>query len=220
VSSQRGPSAGTAAQNDPSELLEVFDACGRPTGCARPRADIHLDGDWHQAFHCWILRRGGQEIVLQQRSAAKDTFPLCWDAAAAGHWRFGESAEQAAREIAEELGLSVDFRQLRFVGTEREDRAFANGLIDREFHRVYALDLDAPLSRYRPDPAEVAAVAAVPSAGLLDLVAGRVDRLVAVEGDVTLRRQDMVPYSEARLRRLLARNLHPPKIVGKSGFPD
>jgi isopentenyldiphosphate isomerase len=220
VSSKRGPSAGTAAQNDPSELLEVFDASGRPTGRARSRAAIHLDGDWHQAFHCWILRRGGQEIVLQQRSAAKDTFPLCWDAAAAGHWRFGESAEQAAREIAEELGLSVDFRQLRFVGTEREERAFANGLIDREFHRVYALDLDAPLSSYRPDPAEVAALAAVHSAGLLDLAAGRVDRLVAVEGDVTLRRQDVVPYSEARLRRLLARNLHPPKIVGITGFPD
>jgi isopentenyldiphosphate isomerase len=220
VSSTGGPSAGTLAQNDPSELLEVFDASGQPTGRARSRAAIHLDGDWHQAFHCWIVRRHGQEIVLQQRSALKDTFPLCWDAAAAGHWRFGESAEQAAREIGEELGLDVPFTSLRFAGREREDRTFPNGLVDREFHQVYLLEWDAPLSSYRPDPAEVSALAAFSSQGLLDLVAGRLDRLAAVEADVMLRREDLVPYSEARLRRLLARNLHPPEIVGNDEFPD
>src|SRR5919199_2537734 len=151
VSSNSAPPAGAPAQNDPSELLEVFDPSGRPTGRARSRAAVHLDGDWHLAFHCWILRRSRQEIVLQRRSALKDTFPLCWDAAAAGHWRFGESAEEAAREIAEELGLDVPFSLLRRVGREREERAFASGLIDREFHDVYVLEWDAPLSSYRPD---------------------------------------------------------------------
>ena len=209
--------AGTPAQNDPSELLEVFDAAGQPTGRARPRAAIHLDGDWHLAFHCWILRCGGQEVVLQRRSALKDTFPLCWDAAAAGHWRFGESPEQAAREIAEELGLDVAFSELRWVGREREERAFASGLVDREFHAVYVLDLDAPLSSYRPDPQEVAGLAAVPAAGLLDMAAGRLDQLRAVEpADVVLRREELVPYSEPRLRRLLARNLRPSGIVGNT----
>lgn len=219
VSSKGGPPAGTPAQNDPSELLEVFDASGRPTGRARSRAAIHLDGDWHLAFHCWILRRGGQEIVLQRRSALKDTFPLCWDAAAAGHWRFGESPEEASREISEELGLCVGFERLRRVGREREDRAFASGLIDREFHDVYALEWDAPLSRYRPDPREVSALAAVPAEGLSQLVSGQRDWLRAVEpADVTLRREDLVPYSAARLRRLLAWNLHPLGIVGKCEF--
>jgi isopentenyldiphosphate isomerase len=217
VSSKSAPPAGAPTQNDPAELLEVFDASGRSTGRARSRAAIHLDGDWHLAFHCWILRRGGHEVVLQQRSALKDTFPLCWDAAAAGHWRFGESAEEASREISEELGLSVEFEQLRRVRREREDRAFANGLIDREFHEVYALDWDAPLSSYRPDPGEVSALAAVSTAGLLELVNGQREWLRALEpADVTLRREELVPYSAGRLRRLLARNLHPSEIVGNS----
>ena len=211
----------------------MFDAAGQATGRARSRAAIHLEGDWHQAFHCWILRAGGQEIVLQRRSAGKDTFPLCWDAAAAGHWRFGESAEQAAREIDEELGLRVAFERLRFVGREREDRAFANGLIDREFHQVYALDWDAPLTSYRPDPREVSALAAVSAEGLLGLADGRVDELAAREAvvvdgasgslrptELALRRAELVPYSAARLRRLLVRNLHPPGIVGNSESLD
>ncbi len=202
-------------QNDPSELLEVFDSAGRPTGRARPRAAIHQAGDWHQAFHCWILRGDGREIVLQRRALTKDTFGGYWDAAAAGHWRFGESAAEAAREIAEELGLDVSFSRLTYRGRERASRRFANGLIDREFHQVYVLMLDDPLSAYRPDPEEVIGLAAFPSGELVDLMAGRLGQLAATEAvsvspdarlvpsEVMVRRGDVVPYSAARLRRML-----------------
>jgi len=204
-------------QNDPAELLEVFDARGQPTGRAKTREAIHVDGDWHVAFHCWILRCDGQEVVLQRRSAAKDTFAGRWDAAAAGHWRFGESAAEAAREIDEELGLEVGFSELVHRGRERAARRFANGLIDREFHQVYVLHLDRPLADYRPDPGEVSGLAAFPSRALLDVAAGRRARLEATEAvavgadgrlsaaQIDVGRDDLVPYSAARLRRMLGR---------------
>jgi isopentenyldiphosphate isomerase len=205
----------TQPQNDPAELLEVFDARGEPTGRARSRAAIHRDGDWHQAFHCWILRHAGREVVLQRRSLAKDTFAGYWDAAAAGHWRFGESPAEAAREIAEELGLDVDFSSLEYRGRERASRRFASGLVDREFHQVYVLALERPLGSYRPDPAEVIGLAAFPSRELVELAAGRLEYVAATEAvsvatdgrlvaeQVVVRRQDVVPYSAARLRRML-----------------
>jgi isopentenyldiphosphate isomerase len=193
-------------QNDPHELLEVFDASGMPTGRAKPRSAIHLDGDWHQAFHCWIVRPGPQ-VVLQRRSLDKDTFAGCWDAAAAGHWRFGESAAQAAREISEELGLSIDFDQLVFRGRERLSRRFENGLIDREHHQVYVLYSSLPLASYRPDPREVSVVAAFNAADLLALLGGRVTAIATVEtndgSEHTVERADVVPYSMARVRRIL-----------------
>jgi isopentenyldiphosphate isomerase len=210
----------TLQQNDPTELLEVYDAAGRATGIARSRAEIHLNGNWHKAFHCWILRRGGHEVVLQRRSLMKDTFAGLWDAAAAGHWRFGESAEEASREIAEELGIAVRFEDLVYRGRERAARRFANGLIDREFHEVYVLEDDRPLSAYRPDPSEVIALAAFPLPQLLEVAALRVERWIAsteavtVEADgrveptnVVLSRQELVPYRVVRLRRnLVARD--------------
>jgi isopentenyldiphosphate isomerase len=204
-------------QNDPSELLEVFDSHGQPTGMARSRAEIHLSGDWHQAFHCWIVRRHGREVVLQRRSLKKDTFAGCWDAAAAGHWRFGETPQEAAREIAEELGLAVDFDQLVYRGYERAQRHFASGLIDREYHRVYVLAADLPIAEYRPDPSEVMGVAAFSVPDVISLAAGRVSTARAIEGIAVLRdgslradapliaRAEMVPYSAARLRRILGR---------------
>lgn len=200
-------------QNDPGELLEIFDADGRATGQAQPRAAIHLNGDWHKAFHCWIVRDNGRQVVLQRRSFGKDTYAGCWDAAAAGHWRFGESPQEAAREIAEELGLDVPFASLIYRGSERAERSFDNGLIDREFHEVYALASDLPLTAYRPDPREVIAVAAFAAADLLgDGAVLRAVEAVTVNPDGSLsptsleaRRDEFVPYPAARLRRMLGR---------------
>jgi isopentenyldiphosphate isomerase len=207
----------TVQQNDPDELLEVFDAAGRATGAARSRAAIHLAGDWHQAFHCWILRHHGEEVVLQRRALVKDTFAGLWDASAAGHWRFGERPEQAAREIAEELGLSIGFDELVYLGRERLSRRFANGLTDREHHQVYMLESDLPLDAYGPDPREVIGLAALSSRGLLALVGGRQASLTASEAvsvgidgrlervQTVIERSDLVPYSVARLRRMFRR---------------
>ena len=204
-------------QNDPAELLEVFDRDGRPTGRAKPRGAVHIDGDWHLAFHCWILRADGKEIVLQQRSPAKDSYPGCWDAAAAGHWRFGESPAEAAREIAEELGIEVRFDDLLYVGRERAARTYRNGLKDRELHEVYVLALDQPLMGFRPDPHEVCGLGAFVTTQLLALVAGEIEQVTAVEavavGDdgalsarsVVVRRSNLVPYSAQRLRRMIGR---------------
>jgi isopentenyldiphosphate isomerase len=197
-------------QNDPTELLEVFDASGQPTGRAKSRAAVHLDGDWHRAFHCWILRHAGDEVVLQRRSLDKDTFPGCWDATVAGHWRFGESPAQASREIAEELGIEVPFSSLVYRGRERTSRSFPNGLTDREFHEVYVLYDDRSLLEYAPDPGEVLGLAAF----RFDRLIGDDDILMAIEAvtvlpdgrvqptDVSVRRDQLVPYSAARLRNL------------------
>ncbi len=194
-------------QNDPGELLEVYDAAGQPTGLAKPRAAIHLDGDWHRAFHCWILRRAGRQVVLQRRSLQKDTFPGRWDAAAAGHWRFNESPADAAREIAEELGLSVPFASLRYCCRYPVAHDFPNGLMDREFHEVYVLEDDRPLAEYQPDPSEVLDVAAFVVNELIALARGDVEAIDAVEtlrGErVRVRRADLVPYSAERLSGML-----------------
>jgi isopentenyldiphosphate isomerase len=202
-------------QNDPNELLEVLTPDGQPTGLAKPRAAVHLDGDWHLAFHCWILRDAGRQVVLQRRSLRKDTFAGLWDAAAAGHWRFGESAAEAAREIAEELGIDVPFEALVYCSRERSAREFADGLIDREIHDVYVLEDARSLSAYRPDPAEVIGVAAFPVTAVLELVDGISERVQALEAvavnpdgsvestTVRVSREDLVPYSAERLRRTL-----------------
>jgi isopentenyldiphosphate isomerase len=69
-----------------------------------------------------LLVNSRKELLLQQRSAGKETYPLYWSGAAAGHVDSGETYEQAAiRELAEELGVEAP---VRFLGKylSKEDR--------------------------------------------------------------------------------------------------
>ena len=205
---------------DPDELLEVYDAAARPTGVAKARGAVHRDGDWHLAFFCWIVRRSGKsgnseerlEVVLQKRAANKDVWPGRFDASAAGHVRFGESAAEAAREIEEELGLQVTFAELTPVMRHREEHVHESGLVDREIHDVHLWSCDVPLEDYRPGP-EVSGIVSVPldeivalakherpslAATLVTFTASRESAAVrASQTPIVLRADDLVPYAAA-----------------------
>lgn len=200
---------------DPGELLEVYDSEGNPTGQAKTRAAVHLEGHWHLAFFCWIARptERGMEILLQHRAAGKDVFPLRFDASAAGHIRFGESLEEAAREVREELGIEVGPSDMVALGRHRQQHRHANGLIDREHHALHLLTPGPPDAAYAPDSREVAGLAWIDADDLLGLVEGRLAtaeaRYRAVDAPPdrfearALTAADLVPYSDGYHRRLL-----------------
>ena len=202
---------------DPHELLEVYDADGRPTGQAKPRGAVHRDGDWHLAFFCWVARLGkdGPEILLQHRSLAKDVWPGRFDASAAGHVRFGETLAEAAREVREELGISVELSELVPLDRHRQQHRHPNGLIDREHHALHLLLPGPPDAAYAPNPAEVLGLAWVRAEDLLALVEGQQERIesryLAAGAPVStalpriLHRDDLVPYDDGYHRRLVER---------------
>jgi len=58
----------------------------------------------HRAVHIFFFNTRA-ELFVQKRSAAKDTFPGCWDSSCSGHVDAGEDYPVAARrELGEELG--------------------------------------------------------------------------------------------------------------------
>ncbi|MGE3269752.1 MAG: NUDIX domain-containing protein [Chloroflexota bacterium] len=200
---------------DPRELLEVYDSAGNQTGRALTRRVIHLEGHWHLAFFCWVARPGprGTEILLQHRAARKDVWPLSFDASAAGHVRFGESLEEAAREVREELGIQVELADMIPLGRHRQEHRHANGIIDLEYHQLHLLTPGPPDAAYAPDPLEVAGLAWIDADDLLGLVEGRIAeatvRYRAVDAapdgfvDRVLTAADLVPYEDGYHRRLL-----------------
>ena len=193
---------------DPDEMLEVFDKNGKATGRARTRGEIHREGLWHLAFFCWIVTTDGH-VVLQKRASHKDVWPDRFDASAAGHVRFGETMAQGAREIEEELGLSVDVEELVPVMQHRQEHRHENGLVDREIHQVHLLRCDLPLADYRPGP-EVTGLARVLFRDLIELTErSRLElptTLVTFEDSTAIRtplvlhREDVVPYAMGYLR--------------------
>ncbi|HEV3271615.1 MAG TPA: NUDIX domain-containing protein [Candidatus Methylacidiphilales bacterium] len=87
----------------PDELFDVVDLDDRVVDRSS-RREVHARNLLHRAIHVLIHDIHGH-LFLQRRSAAKDTFPGCWDSSCSGHVDAGEDYVTAARrELGEELG--------------------------------------------------------------------------------------------------------------------
>src|SRR5690606_19690656 len=146
------------------ELLDVLDDNGNPTGERKPRSAVHRDGDWHRAFHLWVVREG-HLVILQRRAEEKDLEPLRLDVTVGGHYRAGEMFVDVLREAEEEIGLVLRPGQVAFLGTVRSERHYPDPdppRVDREFQEIYATHDDRPLSAYVQEPEEVDTLYEVP----------------------------------------------------------
>ena len=150
-------------------MLEVLDEAGLPTGALKARAAIHRDGDWHRAFHLWVMHPDGH-VLLQRRSAQKDLAGGKVDVSVAGHLRPGETLLDILREAEEEIGLALRPGDLDFLETIRSVRRYPSGEVDREFQDVYVtLVADRALHDYFMHCSEVTVLYEAPLARVLAL---------------------------------------------------
>lgn len=130
------------------ELLDIVDENGMPTGETVERSTAHEQGIRHRTAHLWLLReRNGEvEVLLQKRSAIKDSHPGCYDISSAGHIPAGvDFIPSAVRELQEELGLTVREQELHYCGQRRftwEDCFHGKRFVDNQVSNVYCLWMD------------------------------------------------------------------------------
>jgi len=95
------------------ELLLVVDENNNPIS-SKPRYEVHSNGYWHRVSHIWIVNNK-KEFLCQKRSLLKDKAPGAWEAFFGGHVSPRmEYIDCAITEIKEELGLSLDDKNLHF----------------------------------------------------------------------------------------------------------
>lgn len=133
-----------ALNGDKLELFDVLDADGNPSGIVRERGVAHRDGSFHATSHIWVVRpndRSGYDVLLQKRSAGKDSNPGSYDISAAGHVEAGDDyLPSAVRELKEELGITAAPEELHYVGIHHggfEDVFYGKPFRDNELSRVY-----------------------------------------------------------------------------------
>ncbi|HVM60865.1 MAG TPA: NUDIX domain-containing protein [Verrucomicrobiae bacterium] len=94
------------------EIFDVVDGRDRVVGAA-PRSEVHARKLRHRAVHVFLFNLH-HELFVQKRSAAKDTFPGCYDSSASGHLNSGEDYDACAvRELEEELGVMLPASMFR-----------------------------------------------------------------------------------------------------------
>ncbi|NGP44659.1 NUDIX domain-containing protein [Bacillaceae bacterium SIJ1] len=137
------------------EKLTVFNEQREAIGTAS-RECVHRDGLWHETFHCWLVYEedGVVYIGFQQRCMEKKDYPGLYDISVAGHLLADETVEHGVREMEEELGLKVHFKELVKVGVIPEELN-SKEMTDREWCHVYLYPKKADLSQFRFQKEEV-----------------------------------------------------------------
>ena len=151
-------SVGDAVPGSPGvELVEELDEDGRVVGVVS-RSEMRARNLWHRNVIVMVRRSSGA-LVVHQRADWKDVFPSMWDVAFSGVPAVGESwPEAAARELAEEAGLTVAHNDLADLGPRVCD------IGDIRWHgRVFEVTDDRELT---PADGEVVALDEVPVSDL------------------------------------------------------
>ena len=145
-----------------SELLDIVDEDGEPTGETVEREVAHRDGIRHRTSHVWLVRVGPDrrmQVLVQKRAADKDAFPGCWDISSAGHIPAGDDWETSAlRELKEELGVEAKPDDLVWLGRQKvEHDAVFHGrpFHNRQVSAIFGLVLDRPESAFEIQRSEI-----------------------------------------------------------------
>jgi isopentenyl-diphosphate delta-isomerase len=125
-----------------AESVVLVDEQNRVLG-TMPKADVHRkETPLHRGFSVYVFHVRDKRLLLQQRSARKETWPLVWSNSCCGHPALGESNVAAARRRLDyELGLQPtvleEVAQYRYRFTkhsimENEICPILVGLVDQE----------------------------------------------------------------------------------------
>lgn len=158
----QGGLAGASLNGKPMELFDILNENGSKSGLVQERGVVHFQGSLHPTVHLWIVRKredGSFDVLLQKRSAGKDSYPGCYDISSAGHVGAGEDIlESVLREAREELGLEAAAEDLNWVGTHRRKKEAVFGgrrFRDYELGHIYFLDRDLDPSKLVLQESEV-----------------------------------------------------------------
>ena len=148
-----------------SEILDIVDGCGEPTGKTVDRETAHRDGILHRTSHVWLVRLGmlrQMQVLVQKRAADKDAFPGCWDVSSAGHIPAGDDwVASALRELKEELGVEAGSEELLYLGKHRvvHDGVFhGKPFRNRQISAVFAMRCDKRAAEFEIQKSEIESV--------------------------------------------------------------
>lgn len=144
------------------EQFDILNQNGCPTGAVADKGTALQDGQYYLGVHAYIYN-SRNEFLLQQRAFDKEFLPGGWDIHM-GHVLAGETSKAGViREIREEIALSFDDKDLRFVG--RVFWEIYHHIID-----VYFLKSDFELNQLTLQTNEVVGVKVVSKEDMVSLV--------------------------------------------------
>lgn len=129
------------------ELFDLYNPDRIPLGTTMIRGDVQPENSYRLVVHCCIFNSDGQ-MLIQRRQDFKEGYSGMWDISCGGSVIKGENSQTAIhRELLEELGVDIDFSDIRPKLTVH---------FDGGFNDIYTVIKDVKLSELTLQYEEVA----------------------------------------------------------------
>ncbi|SEB47244.1 NUDIX domain-containing protein [Amycolatopsis tolypomycina] len=178
-------------------LIDIFNDRYEPIG-TEDKKTAHAKGLWHRTFSALAVNPTTQRVLLQKKAPGRYSFnrPDYADITVGGHYHAGETIPDGVREIHEELGLPVAYRDLHPIGLRQTAVTLAPDYVEREFQHWHLLPLDVGLDEIPLADAEVSGLVDIALHDAIALADGDID---AVPARYATRTDTGLDYSDGTL---------------------
>lgn len=138
------------------ELIDIYNENHKFLGvCEKELA--HKLGLWHEVFNGIIVNKENKSIIFQIKNAKHNQVHNMdkIDISVGGHYQVGEKIEDGIREIKEETGIEIDFKNLVYLGERQVSITVRENYIIREFQNIFIIPYNGSITNLRCQDNEV-----------------------------------------------------------------
>lgn len=150
------------------ELIDIYDADSQYLHTAL-KSVAHKEGLWHRVFTGILVNPEKKIVYLQKKYAGQYSFnrPDYIDISVGGHYLAGEDIQEGIREIKEEIGLDINFKDLIPIGVRQTSAVLAEDYKNNEFQFIFIIPCTQQLQDFHLNNLEVKSLIEIPiEAGL------------------------------------------------------
>lgn len=139
------------------ELIDIYNENHQFLGtCEKGMA--HKLGLWHEVFNAIIVNKGNKTVIFQIKNAQHNQVHNMnkIEISVGGHYQSGEKIEDGVREIKEESGIEIDFKDLINLGERQISTIVNKDYIVREFQKIFIVPYTGVVTNLECQDDEVA----------------------------------------------------------------
>jgi len=150
--------------------------------CKNLAKEAHQKDLWHRVFTCIIVNPKNKTIILQKKVPGRYSFdrPDYLDINVGEHYKAGELIRQGVREIEEEIGIKVKFKDLISLGIRQTAETVSKNYIANEFQHIFLYPPIRKLEDYKLDNTEVNGLVELHIQDAIGLLLQKKDRIKGI----------------------------------------
>ena len=152
------------------ELIDIYNENHKYLGvCEKGLA--HKLGLWHEVFNGIIVNKAKKSIIFQIKNAKHNQIHNMdkIELSIGGHYQAGEKIEDGIREIKEESGIKIDFKDLIYLGERQVSTVVKEEYIVREFQKIFIIPYNDSITNLKCQDDEITGFIEFKSDDCIDL---------------------------------------------------